>query len=103
MLLTVAAFLSLLGLAFWVVGLVFDYHGLGMVGAALLVGVGAMTMTDGLETQTGQVETEVSSNETEISQTYEPVDTRSSFPLGMLLTLGGGVAGVRSLQELSDS
>lgn len=103
MLIHVAAFLSTLGFALWVAGTLLEYHGLGMVGAALMVGVGAMTMTDGLEVQTGEVHTNTSADQMEISHTYSPVDTLATFPLGLLVTLAGGVAGVRSLAELSDT
>lgn len=98
MLLIAAAFLTALGFTAWITGTMLDYHGLGMVGAAILVGVGAMTMVDGLETKTGQVETQVSSNQTEIAHTYEPVDTLATFPLGVMVTLVGGIAGIRSLE-----
>lgn len=102
MLLQVAAFLTALGFVTWIAGTLLGYHGIGMIGAALLVGVGAMTMTDGLETRTGEVETNTSANTTETTFVTDPVETRQTFPLGVLLTFLGGAVGVRSLEELSN-
>lgn len=102
MILSVAAFLTALGFFGWIAGTVFEYQGIAFIGATIVLGVGAMMMVDGLETKTGQVETNVSANQTEIEHTYTPVDTLSTFPLGALVTLFGGVTGMRSLAMLSE-
>ena len=50
MLLTTAAFLSILGFLAWVLGHVYSYQGIATLGAVLMVGVGAAVMVGGLET-----------------------------------------------------
>ena len=119
MLLTTAAFLSILGFLAWVLGHVYSYQGIATLGAVLVVGVGAAVMVGGLETPVGEerVETtEVNTTElttsdgnvtnvtgaetttAEVTTVYEPIGTTSSFPTGLVLTLLGGVMTLRAVE-----
>jgi len=95
--LTTAAFLTLLGMSTWTLGHIFGYQGIATLGAVLMVGVGAAAMIDGLETQTGEERVEVD-NTTTVETIHEPIGTSSSFPTGVVLTLLGGVMTMRSLE-----
>jgi len=97
MILTTAAFLTLLGMSTWVLGHVFEYQGIATLGAVVMIGVGAAAMVDGLETETGEERVEVE-NTTTVETIYEPIGTTSSFPTGLVLTLLGGVMTMRSLE-----
>lgn len=90
MILQTAAFLSVLGTGTWLIGELMDYQGIATIGAVLMVGLGAAAMVDGLEVETGEIEVEDGST-TEIETQHEPVGTTTSFPLGLMLTLLGGV------------
>ena len=81
----------------WLIGELQGYTGIGTIGAVLMVGVGAAAMVDGLQVESGQIETELDDGTTEIETTYDDVGTTTSFPLGMLLTVLGGVMVARSL------
>lgn len=102
MLLVTASLLSVLGFLTWIAGSVLDYHGVASVGAVVIVGVGAAAMTDGIERQVGAVETNVSANETRISNEYEPIDTPSQFPLGVIVLLLGSLMAFRSLAAIGE-
>jgi hypothetical protein len=98
MLLTVSAFLCLIGFVAWTLGIVLEFQGVAAIGAVLVVGVGAAAMVDGLEVRDGQTEsTNSTTNTTTISPDYQEVETMGSFPLGALFTLLGGVMVLRSM------
>lgn len=98
MILTTAAFLTLLGMGTWIVGHLYGYQGIATIGAVIMVGVGAAAMIDGLETESGEERVEIDNSTTAVTTTYEPIGTASSFPTGLLLTLLGGVMVMRSLE-----
>lgn len=98
MLITTAAFLSILGLVAWVLGHVYAYQGIATLGAVLMVGVGAGVMVTGLEVEAGEERVEIDSQTTEVTTVYEPIETSSSFPTGLVLTLLGGVMTMRALE-----
>lgn len=91
MILQTAAFLSILGTGMWLIGQLQGYQGIATIGAVLMVGVGAAAMVDGLQVPSGEIETTIDDDTTEVETQYEDVGTTTSFPLGMLLTLLGGV------------
>lgn len=102
MILTVAAFLSAIGFGSWIIGSIFEYHGVAFVGATIIVGVGALGMVDGYEHRAGKVEQTTADNETTVERTYEPVETPlANFEPGVLVLLLGGVLGFRSLDGFS--
>ena len=118
MLLTTAAFLSILGFLAWVLGHVYSYQGIATLGAVLVVGVGAAVMVGGLETPAGEERVQIDTNTTnttttdgtttsvttteqtatEVQTTYEPIGTTSSFPTGLVVTLLGGVMTLRAVE-----
>lgn len=92
MLLATAAFLTAAGFVAWGGGVLLDYPAIAVIGATLVVGVGASIATDGLTRQTGVVETTNDSTNTTVKDfQYTQVEVASSFPLGFLLTLLGGI------------
>lgn len=109
MILTTAAFLILLGLGTWVIGAVFEYSGVAVIGATLVIGVGAMFTATGLKYQSGEtvdnnLTTNQSGNDTEIAvnnstTTYEytNVQTPTRLPLGILVMLLGGAFALRGI------
>lgn len=98
MILTVAASLTTFGFLAWVLGTVFDYHGVGVIGATIVVGVGAMLlMGAGLETKTGEIETTNADNDTVTENQYQTIDTPTNFSLGTLTMLLGGTLALRAL------
>lgn len=119
MILPVAAFLSALGLGAWVIGHYHSYFGIAVIGAVLVVGVGAGVMLGGLEVHTATAET-IDRNATTVindtttdttenltatataqrTQQYQSVNTQTTFPLGVLITLLGGTMTLRALDEL---
>lgn len=103
MILTVAAFLSALGLVTWVIGFYLRFTGMAVIGAVLLLGVGAMVMIDGLEHEAGEIETEDADGTVERQTMYDPVETGQSFPLGALLTILAGVLVMRSLNQQAEA
>lgn len=100
MILTVAVFLSTLGFVAWIVGTLFDYHGVAFIGATLVLGVGAMITVGGLEHQSGEIQTDTTSNETEVTYQYQEVDTMATFPLGFLVMLLGGSGALQTLGRI---
>lgn len=111
MLLTTAAFLMLLGLGTWVLGVLFDFAGIAVIGATIVIGVGATFTATGLNVPTGETtennltvvnnsttnDTEMVINDSETRQTTTPVDLPTRLPLGLLVILLGGVAGLRGI------
>jgi len=95
----------LLGFGVWVTGVIFEYAGIAVIGATLVVGVGAMFTATGLEYRSGAVEdhtlqNNTTTNDTEIVQTstryqYESVELPTRLPLGVLVMLLGGVGVLR--------
>lgn len=99
MILTVAVFLSAFGFATWILGTLFQMQGIGVIGAVIVVGVGAMTTAGGLEYKDGERHTAGNDNVTEIQNTYQSVDTPTRLPLGTLVMLLGGTMVLRSLDK----
>jgi len=128
MILTVASALTSLGFVTWILGSIFEYHGIASIGAVILVGVGAMVSNGGLEVKTGEIEMQsdnttanvsidheeinnstVATAETRAQNTsgttiirnkYEPVSTPTHLSLGVILMLLGGTMFLRSLNNL---
>lgn len=107
MILSVFLALTALGLAAWILGTVFEWAGIAVIGAVIVVGAGAMVTTTGLEYRSGQVEqNDVAFNEsvnesyvnsTQVTYQYEPVSLPQKLSLGALVMLFGGVGVLRSL------
>lgn len=94
MILTTAAFLTTIGIAAFVLGHSYGYQGIAVIGAVLIVGVGAGAMIDGLDTQTGERQIEVNNSTTQVENVYEPIGIGTSFPVGLVvLLMGGAMAG----------
>jgi len=97
MILTIAVAFFLGGLATWVLGLLFGYTEVQVIGAALVMAVGAMISMQGLEHKAGEIRTDTTANETTVEYQYEPVETPNRFPLGLITTLLGGALVIRAL------
>lgn len=105
MILQTAAFLTAVGFITWVAGILLDYQGIATIGAALVIGVGAMIAANGLSYQSGEVRDYSYINESNttvqdsavIRHTYTQVATPQQLSLGMLVMLLGGVQVLRAL------
>lgn len=100
MILTTAAFLSILGFIAWGLGHVFEYRGIAALGAALVLGVGAAAMVGGLEVQDGEERIDDGTGTVTVENTYDPVGVTTSFPLGVVVTLLGGVMTLRAVESI---
>jgi len=97
MLLTPALAISALGLLIWAVGLRMGFKGIAVIGAVLVVGVGATVLTTGLQHEAGKTEEQINSSTTTISVQTEPVQLISSFDAGLVLSLLGGAMTLQGL------
>ncbi len=100
MILTVASALTTLGFATWILGSIFEYHGVATVGAVIIVGVGAMVSNEGLEVKTGEVQNQIDNSTTEVENQYQPISTPAHLSLGVIVMLLGGTLFLRALNEL---
>lgn len=66
MILSAAAFIVVLGLGVWVLGHYFSYTGVAVIGAVLVLGVGAMVTLGGVEYAAGET-VDTSTTETEVA------------------------------------
>jgi len=101
MLWTVAGLLTAVGFVFWIVGSVFNYVGISMIGAVVIMATGAMVVDGGLEFEAGETQITESSEVTEIEYNYEQVDTPTQLSLGGLVMLAGGLLAIQKLTEVS--
>ncbi len=83
----------------WIVGSVSDYLGIAMIGAALVIGTGAMVTETGLEYQTGETRINESDNTTVVEKNYENINTPQQLSLGGLWMLFGGLLAIHQLNE----
>ncbi|MGZ0745732.1 hypothetical protein [Haloparvum sp. AD34] len=102
MILTVAAFLTILGFIGWISGELLGYPEIAIIAAVIVLGVGSMVAIDGLQYRDGKVETNTSADETTIEYQYQSVETIPSLELGALWMLLGGVMALRSLSTAGD-
>jgi multisubunit Na+/H+ antiporter MnhB subunit len=91
MILQSAAVVAALGLVLFILGYSFDRPELVMLGAIVVIGVGASGMAGGFQVADGTVEYTNAENETVTEKTYSDVETQGDFPLGVVVTLIGTV------------
>lgn len=115
MILLTALALTAVGFAAWIVGSVFGYTEVAVIGAAIILGVGAVILTAGLEIRTGQIE-ELSyanetgpdgneslvNNQTDIDYQYQTLSVMEEFQVGLLWLLLGAVLALRPLNALNE-
>jgi len=100
MLLTTAAFLTAVGFLAFVGGQLGNYPEIAVIGAVLVVGVGAAIADSGLERQTGVVETTNETTNTTVKEfQYQQVPLPTNLPLGSLMAILGGVGVLRALNN----
>jgi hypothetical protein len=97
------------GVVVWILGTVFEWRGIAVIGAVIVVAAGGMVMQTGLEYRSGQVtDNDVAINEstnstyvesTDVRYTYAPVPLPQKLGLGTLVMLVGGVGVLRSLNN----
>jgi hypothetical protein len=97
MILSVFVVLAAVGFLLWTGGYLLGYTGIAVIGAAFVLGAGAMVTLGGLEYKTGEVHSQTSANETVVENQYSTVDAPTRFPLGILVMLVGGLLNVRAL------
>jgi hypothetical protein len=88
------------GFVAFILGAVFSYQSVAVIGAVMIVGVGAVITTSGVEHRTGEVVTNSTANETVHEFTYERTETPTNLPLGTLFMLLGGVLALRGLYDI---
>jgi hypothetical protein len=111
MLLTIALGLSALGFVGIAVGAAFDMTGVAVIGAVIIVGVGATVTTQGLQYRDGQtVEKEFRNesgefvnNESAVEATYREVETADQLSIGFLWMLLGGGPALHFISRAGDS
>lgn len=100
MLFEVAAALVVLGLAVWVIGSVFGYHGVAIIGGVILIIAGSGIALTDLDIRTGETRTyeyTTINNSTvqesaSISYTHQTTTLAEILHIGMLAPLGlGGI------------
>lgn len=101
MLWTIAGFVTLLGFGMWIVGSVFDYVGVAMIGAVIIIGAGAMVTDSGLEYSTGETQIQESDNRTVVEENYQSIETPQQLSLGGLWMLFGGLLAIQKLNDVS--
>lgn len=99
MLWTLAGFLTALGLVLWIVGSVLDYVGIAVIGAALVLGTGAMVTDTGLEYRTGETRINETADQTSVQYEFSQTDTPQQLSLGGLWMLVGGLLMIQKLGE----
>jgi hypothetical protein len=109
MLLYIALALSGLGFFAFVAGQVLDMAGVAVIGAVIVVGVGAMVTGTGLEYRDGErVDKEFGgeNNSTVVGETvvptYTQLDTPQHLSLGMLWLLLGGTLTLRGINRAGE-
>jgi hypothetical protein len=111
------AYLSGLGLAGLVLGHVFGYHEIGVIGGVILLGAGGMVLEDGLQYQTGETvikdtafDGHVVNNTTvynatnttaDVTREYRTISTPTRFSLGFLLMVFGGTGILREFNAFT--
>lgn len=103
MILTLALALTALGIAGIAVGYVTDMTGVAVIGAVIIVGVGATVTVTGLQYRDGQTKTHYNNSTgpdtTEVEPTYAELDTADKLPLGFLWMLFGAVPTLQFIQR----
>lgn len=102
MILTVASAITCLGFVTWILGSIFEYHGIATIGAVVIVGVGGVIANSGLEVKVGEEEITVNNSTTTVNNQFDSVDTGTNISLGIILMLLGGGLFLRSLNELGE-
>lgn len=101
MILATAAPIFIAGLVCWLAGIAMDQPEIAVIGGVLIVGVGAAIMTDGLEYRDGRIE-EVDGSTTTVEPQYSTVPLPQNLPLGVLVTLLGGIMTITSINRFGD-
>lgn len=91
MLLETSVAIASLGFITFVVGGILRRPELAMIGAIIVIGLGATMELDGVQVKTGEIHNTTDSNETVISNQYEDIATHSEFPFGIVVILLGVV------------
>jgi len=98
--LSVASFLTAVGFVAWLVGETLNYQGIAVIGATLVVGLGAAITTGGLQYQTGETTTGGCCGDTTTAAEYQTYEPPASLPFGPLVMILGAVMALRPLNTL---
>jgi hypothetical protein len=102
MILQTATLLLAVGFAAFIVGHISGHPGVAMIGAIVIIGVGATAMTGGIQHQDGTTEYTNAQNETVTERTYSDISTMSEFPVGVMLMGLGAVLLLTSTGQASE-
>lgn len=100
MILSYFAVMTALGFAGFVLGRVFQYQGVMVIGAVLIVGAGALVTTDGLQYKSGVEVTNKTANTTVKAFKYQTAPQPTNLPVGAVLMLLGGALTLRGLDSI---
>lgn len=106
MILQTAALLTAIGFIAFAAGHMTGHPGVSMIGAIIIIGLGASMMTTGLEAQTGQFEEVVNTTDGQnvtVEHEYSPVEISTSFPFDAVTMLLGAVMLIRSTGRASET
>lgn len=95
--LTTAAFLMAVGFALFIVGWLFGFRGIAVIGGVIVLGVGVMVTSGGLQYKTGESETQLPSGDVVTTNQYSTTELPTHLSLGLLLMLAGAVFVFRGL------
>lgn len=104
MILKVAAFLLAVGFTAFIVGTIFGYKGVTVIGAMLVFVVGVLALSGGtgpggLEYKSGVQKVETDSNTTDVTHQYQRVETPSQLSFGFLFSLLGGALVLQGMNQ----
>jgi len=91
--------LSAIGFVAFVIGNVLDWTGVAVIGAVLVLGVGAAVTTQGLSYPAGERVEQISNNTTERVTTYQQADFPQRLSVGFIVMLLGGTMVIRQLED----
>lgn len=89
--LTTAAFLMAAGIVLFILGWMFGFRGVAVIGGVLVLGVGVLVANGGLQYKTGEIKVTKPSGDVEVINQYSSTELPTHLPLGLLLMIAGSV------------
>lgn len=108
----IIAFLLTLGITFWLIGHYFEFTGIAVIGATLVLIAGSAIVLTGLDVRSGMVQTKTYTtvdnstvvNSTSTDYTYQSRSVGDIFGVGILGSLGiGGLLMIGAAVMMSQS
>jgi len=106
MIIQTVALVAAFGFAAFIVGNVTGHPGISMIGAVIVIGLGASMMTTGVDVKTGETREVVNTTDGQnvtVRDVHAPVEMSEEFPFDVVITLLGGVMMVQSTGRAADT